>query len=181
MNLVSWVSVCAVLSLMQCRIFESSFKFSLLGRNGGWMYLDKMTFAPGQGQVIFDTSTRGSARGRASQMFLVAVPEERWALEQEEKCRAPVRMPLSVHAVQLSGETTTSQFVFEVEEYSTYYFLLKDCQKRYLVDYNNSNLELQVRLHLKNNDKEMGEEEDHWYTPALVVGGGACMVYYYFT
>lgn len=37
--------------LSQGRIFETQFKFTLLGRNNGWVYLDKMTFAPGAATV----------------------------------------------------------------------------------------------------------------------------------
>jgi len=35
------------------RHFETSFKFSLFGRNDGWMFIDKMTFAPGKAQITF--------------------------------------------------------------------------------------------------------------------------------
>ena len=103
MNLATWVTVHLLFSLSDSRIFQSTFQFSLIGRNNGWMYLDKMTFAPDQAEVIFDTYTKGTPLGRPSEMFLVAVPEDRWELEQEEKCKAPVRMPLSVHSVELSG------------------------------------------------------------------------------
>lgn len=40
-----------IINLTQSRYFETSFKFSLLGRNRGWMYIDKMTFAPGTARV----------------------------------------------------------------------------------------------------------------------------------
>jgi len=41
----------AMSTLSSGRIFETQFKFSLLGRNKGWVYLDKMTFAPGAATV----------------------------------------------------------------------------------------------------------------------------------
>jgi len=65
-------------------------------------------------------------------------------------------MPLAVHDVTLDGTKTFSTFTIEIEEYTTYYFVLKDCQKRYFNDYNNTNLSLYVNLHMLNNDKEMG-------------------------
>jgi hypothetical protein len=44
--------ICAILALLitivHPRILETEFKFSLLGRNKGWIYIDKMTFAPGK-------------------------------------------------------------------------------------------------------------------------------------
>jgi hypothetical protein len=49
---LSPMHICAILALLimiaSPRIFETEFKFSLLGRNKGWIYLDKMTFAPGK-------------------------------------------------------------------------------------------------------------------------------------
>ena len=43
--------VSLLLILTKSRYFETSFKFSLFGRNKGWMYVDKMTFAPGTAKV----------------------------------------------------------------------------------------------------------------------------------
>jgi hypothetical protein len=41
----------AMVSLSSARILETQFKFTLFGRNKGWIYLDKMTFAPGAATV----------------------------------------------------------------------------------------------------------------------------------
>lgn len=88
-------------------------------------------------------------------------------------------MPLAVHALPLDGSITTSTFTFEVENYTTYYFVLKDCQSRYLSEYNNSLLSLNLKLHLLNNNQEVGEEEDHWYIVPFILVAGMVVVNYY--
>lgn len=40
-----------LLALASARFFETSIKFSLFGHNEGWVYVDKMTFAPGTARV----------------------------------------------------------------------------------------------------------------------------------
>lgn len=40
-----------LLQLAYSRYFETSLKFTLFGRNKGWVYIDKMTFAPGTATV----------------------------------------------------------------------------------------------------------------------------------
>ena len=56
----------AILVLTYARYFEISFKFTLLARNRGWIYLDKMTFAPGNARVELETRTTGIPYGRNS-------------------------------------------------------------------------------------------------------------------
>lgn len=56
----------SILALTVSRYFETSFKFSLLGRNKGWVFVDKMTFAPGNARVEFETRTTGLPYGRNS-------------------------------------------------------------------------------------------------------------------
>lgn len=41
----------SLLVLALSRYFETSLKFSLFGKNKGWIYVDKMTFAPGTVKV----------------------------------------------------------------------------------------------------------------------------------
>lgn len=67
-------------------------------------------------------------------------------------------MPLSVHNISFDGSTTTSSVQLNIEDYKTYYFVLKDCQSRMINDYNNPDLVLYVKLHMLNNDREVGEE-----------------------
>ena len=80
----------------------------------------------------------------------------------------------------MDGQTTHSSFWFQLEDYTTYYFVLKDCQSRFLSEYNNTNLHLNVNLHLVNNGRETGEEEDHWYIAPLIIIAGLLVVNYYF-
>jgi hypothetical protein len=42
------LAILQFIEIGECRIFETSMKFSNFGRNKGWIYLDKMTFAPGK-------------------------------------------------------------------------------------------------------------------------------------
>ena len=70
--------LCALFLLAAGRHFETSVKFTLLGRNKGWVYLDKMTFAPGTARIAFETATEGLPYGRNSELFLQAVPESKW-------------------------------------------------------------------------------------------------------
>lgn len=88
-------------------------------------------------------------------------------------------MPLAVHQLTLDGQKTFSSFSFGVEDYSIYYFVLKDCQSRFISQYSNSNLDLKVSLHLLNNDREVGEEEDHWYIIPFIIIAGMTLVHYY--
>jgi hypothetical protein len=67
-------------------------------------------------------------------------------------------MPLAVHELKLDGTTTVSAFSYGIEDYTTYYFLLKDCHNRFKSEYNNSNISLNLKLHLLNNEREVGEE-----------------------
>lgn len=72
-----------------------------------------------------------------------------------------------------------TQSQFTVEDYELYYFVMKDCQSRYLSEFNNNNLNLEISLHLVNNGKEVGEEEDHWFIFPLVIISGLAVVYHY--
>jgi hypothetical protein len=69
--------------------------------------------------------------------------------------------------------------MFNIDDYETVYFILKDCQSRLINDYNNSNLSLNVKIHLLNNDREIGEEEDHWYIVPFIVGAGIILIHLY--
>ena len=117
-----------------------------------------MTFAPGIATIEVETSTTGLPYGHNSEMFLQAIPEQRWHDETKLLCQAHIRMPLAVHQVLLDGRSTSSTFTIQIEDYTTYYFVLKDCQSRFIGEYNNSNLSLNIKLHLLNNDREVGEE-----------------------
>jgi hypothetical protein len=77
---MTWITLIllALSTLSSGRIFETQFKFSLLGRNKGWVYLDKMTFAPGAATVEIETFTTGLPYGRGSEIFLQAVKSEKW-------------------------------------------------------------------------------------------------------
>lgn len=88
-------------------------------------------------------------------------------------------MPLTIHDIKLDGSKTESRIIFSTEDYEIVYFVLKDCQNRLINDYNNTNLVLNVRLHVLNNERELGEEEDHWYIVPLIVSAGIYLVYFY--
>lgn len=63
----------ALLLQAQARYFETALKFTLFARNKGWVYLDKMTFAPGTASVEFDTHITGLPFGKNAEIFLVAI------------------------------------------------------------------------------------------------------------
>ena len=60
-----------------------------------------------------------------------------------------------------------------------YYFVLKDCQRALLSEYQNNNMVLNIKLFLLNNGRELGEEEDHWYIIPIIVMAGMWLVYFY--
>lgn len=60
------IFLASLLAMVSSRYFETSFKFSLFGRNKGWIYVDKMTFAPGIATIEFETRTSGLPYGRNS-------------------------------------------------------------------------------------------------------------------
>lgn len=60
----SAILILAFLALAAARIFETEFKFTLFGINKGWIYLDKMTFAPGSATIVLETYTTGLPYGR---------------------------------------------------------------------------------------------------------------------
>jgi hypothetical protein len=86
---------------------------------------------------------------------------------------------VGLHVIKLDGSATFSSFSFEVEDYSTYYLVFKDCQKHFIGEYTNGNLMLRVKLHLVNNGREVGEEEDHWYIVPFIVIAGMALVHFY--
>jgi len=49
-------------------------KLSNLGSNDGWIYLDKMTFAPGEVEYRMKTTTSGIPYGSAGKVIVQAVP-----------------------------------------------------------------------------------------------------------
>ena len=57
--------------------------------------------------------------------------------------------------------------------------MVKDCQSRSLSEYNNTNLSVRMRLHLLNNEREVGEEEDHWYIALFIILAGLALVHFY--
>lgn len=58
------VSVCA------CRVFETSMKFTNFGRHEGWIYLDKMSFAPGTVEYKIKTEPKGIPYGSGGTVTL---------------------------------------------------------------------------------------------------------------
>lgn len=66
--------------IWQCwsRIFQTSMKLSNLGINKGWVYLDKMTFAPGIVSVQVMTILSGIPYGESGIVTIEAIPEEKW-------------------------------------------------------------------------------------------------------
>jgi hypothetical protein len=75
---MTWVVLLLILVASQARHFETTIKFTLFGRNKGWIFIDKMTFAPGAARVIFETSVTGLPYGKNTDIFLQAVPQEKW-------------------------------------------------------------------------------------------------------
>jgi hypothetical protein len=60
------------------RIFQTSMKMSNIGINNGWIYLDKMTFAPGTVSVNVMTITSGIPYGRDGIVTIEAIPHNLW-------------------------------------------------------------------------------------------------------
>jgi hypothetical protein len=88
-------------------------------------------------------------------------------------------MPLAIHNIKLDGTPSHSRIIFSTDDYEIIYFVFKDCQSRLINDYNNTNLSLHVKLHVLNNDREIGEEEDHWFIIPLIIGAGILLAYIY--
>lgn len=61
-----WLLLGMLMVLGSARYFQTSFKFSLLGKNKGWVYIDKMTFAPGSARIYVETTTEGLPYGSSS-------------------------------------------------------------------------------------------------------------------
>lgn len=68
-----------------------------------------------------------------------------------------MKMPLAFHELKVDNTISESSMAFGLEDYRTFYFLLKDCQKRLLADYDNPNLTLNIKFHILNNGREVGE------------------------
>lgn len=109
--------ILVLISLTQSRIFETSFKFDLLGKNKGWIFIDKMTIAPGSATAITELSVTGIPNGRGGDVFLQAIPESRWSEEVEKMCKNRIKMPLAIHELKLDGSITTTQYAFSVNDY----------------------------------------------------------------
>ncbi len=60
------------------RIFQTSMKMSNMGINRGWIYLDKMTFAPGTVTVNAMTIASGIPYGGDGMVTIEAIPEHLW-------------------------------------------------------------------------------------------------------
>jgi hypothetical protein len=56
------------------RLFETELKFSYFGANQGWLYLDKMTFAPGKVAYRFTSIVNGIPFGQQGWVHIQAVP-----------------------------------------------------------------------------------------------------------
>jgi len=52
------------------RVFETSMKFSNIGKHDGWVYLDKMTFAPGIVEYKIRTEPKGIPYGAGGTVTL---------------------------------------------------------------------------------------------------------------
>ncbi len=52
------------------RVFETSMKFSNFGKNDGWIYLDKMSFAPGTVEYKIKTEPKGIPYGAGGTITL---------------------------------------------------------------------------------------------------------------
>ncbi len=72
--------LCFMFHFWQCqtRIFQTSMKMSNIGINKGWIYLDKMAFAPGTVTVNGRTITSGIPYGGDGTVTIEAIPEHLW-------------------------------------------------------------------------------------------------------
>lgn len=64
----------SIITILIClsvsRVFETSMKFSNLGKNDGWIYLDKMSFAPGTVEYKIKTEPKGIPYGAGGSVTL---------------------------------------------------------------------------------------------------------------
>lgn len=49
-------------------------KFSYIGSNNGWVYLDKMSFAPGKVEYRMKTTVKGIPYGQGGRIVIQAIP-----------------------------------------------------------------------------------------------------------
>lgn len=72
------VFLVALVTLAQGRFFESQYSFTIFGRNKGWIYLDKMTIAPGYATMEITTWVTGLPYGKNKDVFVQAIKEDKW-------------------------------------------------------------------------------------------------------
>ena len=92
-----------VVVLTQCKQLEKTMPFTELGSNGGWYFYDKVKLKPTIGKFIIETYSHGKANLKSVKLVLQAVPESRWAVEQEQKCESPMNIPMAFLDVRLNG------------------------------------------------------------------------------
>jgi hypothetical protein len=61
---IKWGILLIILTAVQTRIYENSYPFTTLGNARGWIFIDKMTFAPGTARIVFQTTVTGTPKGR---------------------------------------------------------------------------------------------------------------------
>ena len=89
------------------------------------------------------------------------------------RCKKQIRSPVIIHKILLDGSVSISEFNFNVTKNQMYYFVLKDCNKRFISDYSNDKMFISLKISSVINGSYLGEEEDdHWMIiPLLVIMG----------
>lgn len=120
----------------------------------------------------------GQSFGTSGQIFIDIVLEEDWENQEKLKCKNQMRSPLIVHKLLLDGSGSISEINLEVEKSQVYYFVLKDCNKRFISDYSNQRMFISLKLTTINNGSHLGEEEDdHWMVMPLVLIVGLWLIF----
>lgn len=76
--MIQTIIITALLWVSMNRTFETQMKFSNFGKSDGWIFLDKMSFAPGTVEYRIRTSPKGIPYGAGGPVILQAIPEDKW-------------------------------------------------------------------------------------------------------
>ena len=82
-----------------------------------------------------------------------------------------------LHDLYFNTTPSISSLSIDVESEKYYYFVLKDCNSRFITDYSNDKMRIALKLEVINNGSVMGEEEDHWFVVPFIIVIGCWLIF----
>ena len=167
-----------LLGLCGCRIYDQTFTFSAFRKENGWIYLNKMVFAPGNSTISFQTTAKGSLTAPIELEFAV-ISDEVWDAEKNYKCDNTQYKPTIslLHSLNPNNEPSTTSLTLSTEKEHLYYMVLRDCKKGIVGNRSLASIVVSTKLVILNSDSHLGSEEDSWLIYPLVLLVGAWLVY----